>query len=274
MATINLLSIDWDYFFNIHSDGERMECFQAICTEDYDAGDINFAWTASYARFEDKLKNIKITPEIRVVLDSIPPSSVVYVCKSHRHAYEIFNRYVRRKDKVNLLNIDHHPDAYDGFNRREKVHCGNWLSHFMAEHDAKGNVYRWLADFASSTHCPKNLQFYNDIEKTDIRSTPWNVVVIARSDIWTPPHLDEEFINYFKPVLKNRKGKLITEDGVWRSRYSEVFIDVVNCLKNPEFKSSIYSDDECVKIKKKYLHYLEMVEMFKERELRTYLTVK
>jgi len=40
MVTVNLLSIDWDYFFNIHSDGERMECFQAICTEDYDVRDI------------------------------------------------------------------------------------------------------------------------------------------------------------------------------------------------------------------------------------------
>lgn len=69
-----------------------------------------------------------------------------------------------------------------------------------------------------------------------IRSTPWNVVVIARSDIWTPPHLDEEFTNFFKPVLKNRKGKLITENGVWTSRYSEIFVDVVNILKNPEAK--------------------------------------
>lgn len=271
---INLLSIDWDYFFSMHSDAERMECFQSICTEDYDKRAINFAWTASYARYEDKLKSIKIIPEIRVVLDSIPPSAVVYVCKSHRHAYEIFNRYVRRKDKVNLLNIDHHPDAYKVFNRREKVHCGNWLGHFMAEHDVKGSVYRWLADEDASNLCPENIQFYTDIEKTDIRSTPWNVVVIARSDIWTPPHLDEEFTNFFKPVLKNRKGKLITENGVWTSRYSEIFVDVVNILKNPEAKSSFFSDDERADLKRKYLQYLEMVEMVKTRELRTCLMVK
>ena len=74
--------------------------------------------------------------------------------------------------------------------------------------------------------------------------------------------------------MKNRKGKLITENGVWTSRYSEIFVDVVNILKNPEAKSSFFSDDVRADLKRKYLQYLEMVEMVKTRELRTCLMVK
>ena len=94
MSTVNLLSIDWDYFFDINSDAERMEYFQPICTEDYSIEGIMFAWSACYAKYEDKLKKIKLVPESQRIISSIPASAVVHVCKSHRHAYEIFNRYV------------------------------------------------------------------------------------------------------------------------------------------------------------------------------------
>ena len=50
---------------------------------------IMFAWSACYAKYEDKLKKIKLVPEIQRVISSIPASAVIHVCKSHRHAYEM-----------------------------------------------------------------------------------------------------------------------------------------------------------------------------------------
>lgn len=259
MATVNLLSIDWDYCFDLTADGERMECFQPICTEEYPEEVILFAWAACYAKYEEKLKSIKLLPAVQKIISSIPSSAVIHVCKSHRHAYEIFNRYVKRKDKVNLLNIDHHPDTVMPFNHKEPVHCGNWLSHFISEHNAKGNEYKWLSHSNFRKQCPDVLQSFTNIDDCGIDSTPWNIVVIARSDIWTPPHFDDMFTEIFKPIVTGRKSKGTIESGVWKSRYDEVFQNTITALQKPTIDNP--------ELKASYLGYLNIVEQLKQREM-------
>jgi hypothetical protein len=162
----------------------------------------------------------------------IKPGMDVFVSDSHLYAYPL------AEEAELIINFDRHHDCYEWPTMRQrhvekkwKVDCGNWVSTWLSMDakrkalwvypddlndperdgdilDLKDNVhvrngdrfeampYSALADWAKLLH-------YTDDECT---------VHICRSGCWTPPWLDQKFIDFvkgsgFKPQ--------VMQDGVW-----------------------------------------------------------
>lgn len=57
-----------------------------------------------------------------------------------------------------------------------------------------------------------------------IDETPWDMLFVCRSDMWSLPHLDNEFTKIFKPLMDDKSGQV--QKGVWDSRYDRLHNDI------------------------------------------------
>lgn len=235
---LNLLTLDWDFFFTA-SEEVRKRCFQIYWAEDVPQDVVQFAWAMSYCDFADELLDIKVKPETYEILHKIKlkRSAPVVICRTHEHAYYFFSRMLRdyrKTPRLNLLNMDHHSDTLHEIKgltgpMEKGVHCGNWLYCFMQE--AKGNYY-WLCNEDSvKIDLPPSMKFCTDIKDTPLDSLAWDAVLICRSDIWSPPHLDDDFTKIFKSYIDGKYSSVIEPD-IWQSRYP-VIRDLAHDIKEP-----------------------------------------
>lgn len=211
---LNVLSVDWDYF--IEADAVyRGLCFPDIPSEKYPESIQNFIWTSRYAEHPE-LADIGINPLACRLAKQVSSVPYICVCDSHKWAYPLIMRTLRERggNRVNLLNIDFHHDCREDI---RELDCGNWLSILMGGY--KGN-YRWLGRKDSyRLGKPKQLEFLSEYASCRIADTPWDVLFICRSDMWSPPHLDNEFTKAFKPLTADRDG--LVQQEIWNSRYDE-----------------------------------------------------
>lgn len=236
---VNLLSIDWDYFLTATYD-ERLKYFPDASNEDIPPKIQELIWASKYARFGKLLTDIKINNLILIqdILASIPPYAIVGISESHKESYYLFNERLRYcgDEEVNLLLIDHHSDTRSYFKEvdEQSVDCGNWLAHFIREHQGS---FRWLCNTDSSdTGFPKKLERITDIKDAHIKDTAWDAVHICRSDVWSPPHLDVDFKKIFKPFADNNGCNV--EKVVWKSRNNKKFKAIIESyVKNEPLKS-------------------------------------
>lgn len=260
---MNLLSIDWDYFFDASS-AVRMECFQPVASEDYGDNFTMFAWAACYGEHGERLTGIGVKPVLADVLRLVPETAPLYIYRSHLHAYDVFSKFARKKDRITLLHIDEHPDTtQDG---SKNLHCGNWLLRFMASHTNRDNRFVWLSNGAYTGDCPKNLEVCTSIDGTGLSDIRWDAVYIARSDVWSPPHLDSSFIKAFRPLFEDRKSKRFAETGVWQDRYTYGFEAVVKELQQPVIEDPL--------LREGYRRYQKIAGDIRRRELRTCFSIR
>lgn len=254
MFFVNCLSLDWSYFIDAPPD-VRSGCFQPVTEEGHDDDFISFAWAAAYAEHGGKLKKAGVKPVLYDILRRLPQRVPVFVHKDHRHAYDVFNQYLRRNDTVTLLNVDAHPDTENG---SRKLGSHNWLRLFMGIHREKGNRFLWLSDDGYKRECPEGLSAFTDINSSGIRDVPWDIIFIARSDMYCPPHLDGRFIDVFRTFLKGRKSYKMVQPGVWKDRYGYGFEGIVKELRSPVIQ------DE--KMRAAYVKYQGIVRQMRERK--------
>ena len=235
---VNLLTLDWDYFFTA-SEEIRKRCFQIFWYENIPLQQALYSWGFSYYDYGEELLDIKVKPEIYDILDKIKlnRSAVVYICNSHTNAYYQFSSFLRKYRKnprLNLLNVDHHSDTLHEIKgltgpMDKEVHCGNWLYRFIKEN--KGN-YCWLGNEDSEKIAlPSSLKFCTDVKSSRLESFTWDALLICRSDVWSPPHLDDEFTKIFKAYVDG-KNAIVLDDEVWNSRYPFVS-DIAHSIKEP-----------------------------------------
>ena len=276
---LNFLTLDWDYFFTA-SEELRQRCFQIYRTENAPAHQHIFSWAYSYYDFGEELLNIKIKPEAYDILKKIKlnRSAEVYICKSHTNAYHVFSSFLqkyRKTPRINLLNIDHHSDTLHEIKglyslQDTGVHCGNWLYCFMKQ--AKGN-YWWVCDEDSEKIAlPSSLKFCTDIKDAPLESLKWAAVLICRSDIWSPPHLDDEFTKIFMPYIQSTYSFVMDAD-IWQSRYPAIRKLADEIIEYPP-EYSEKQRKECDDLKEVYLqHRKQVMDMIhrnqeKEKEIR------
>ena len=229
---LNVLSMDWDYF--IDADGEtRLMHFPDVPSENYSQSLQNIIWMNRYAD-DETLAKIGCKQHVAsAFLKAMKNVPFVVVAESLACIYQFVVGKMREchRKRVNLLNIDFHSDW-----RRdtENVDCGNWLSMLMAQY--KG-TYRWLRweDSYLDSRIPKTLEHYTSEVRAlrEISRTAWDVLFICRSDMWSPPHLDEYFTKVFKPIIycgKECAGAI--QRGIFDSRFdSEFQRHIVNMRK-------------------------------------------
>lgn len=215
---LNFLSVDWDYFIGADNQ-QRLLHFPDTPNENYPKYLQDFIWHSRYAD-DSEIEKIAVNPLAYKFADMVRYVPKVCVCDSHKYAYTfaLMELTERNEKSINLLNIDFHSD----WRKDEKdLDCGNWLTWLMKQ--IKGN-YTWLGYKDSYYPRPKELKFLTDFNRCRIDKTKWDVLFICRSDMWSPPHLDEKFTKIFKPIVDSKDG--VVQCGIWESRYNLKAIEI------------------------------------------------
>ena len=204
MGKFRILSIDWDYFINATAD-ERAFYFPDSGNEHLPEFLQNSIWASRYCQDGDqKLEDFKVDDEevehIRHIVYHQNPSFKADVQESHALLYSFAKSLFEKsaEDTLEIVNIDFHHDVYDFYN--EKVHCGNWLAHIITEYP--DGEYHWirkddsdelLVEFKGSIKEHMGMISFEELFNED-----FDYVFVCKSGMWSPPHLDKEFISTFR----------------------------------------------------------------------------
>lgn len=226
-TALNVLSIDWDYFQSVSEKTVR-ECYPDGIDQNTQMSEI--IWGAKYASFpeisditvlEQEIKNIK------TLLKNQKPNTPVMIANSHVHIYDFIQQH-RDQKKINLTNIDMHHDI---INDNEDMDCGNWIHHLIKNKCIQSPIaasFKWIHNPISFSMCGFGEndpdEFQKTIEKIDggteikpIMDQQYNMIFLARSDIWSPPHLDFEFQKLIYTIAKHF-NTVISEENIAKPR--------------------------------------------------------
>lgn len=220
--TLNVLSIDWDYFIDADS-YQRCMLFPDCPNSEYTNFIQTIIWASRYSN--NKLAKIGVNhsaiDEIAEVISNskLDPNRVV-VYKDHTQCYYFIEKLMEElncKD-LNVTNIDFHHDVYKDY--MDEIDCGNWLLHLINQYP-EGN-YTWVYNSGSDRRDPEVQVFSNIVYSFDnVFNQEWDAIYICKSTMWSPPHLDKEFINFLKAA--NIDENSIMEPSVLDDRYSASF---------------------------------------------------
>ena len=206
---MNVLSIDWDYFVDC-TNTERADMFPDGGSEEIGISTSTFIWGMRYGVSR---ANKNRHPERREILDiGVKEKELQHVmatilmnvssgCRfmfadSHADIYQFIKESKRTNNtKFDLFNIDHHSDCY---NIGNDVNCGNWVNKL----DAEGLLrrYTWIKGDNRDTIPEGTLtcqtKVTNKISAIDDRG--WDLIFVCRSSIWSPPHLDKKFNEFYE----------------------------------------------------------------------------
>ena len=228
---LNVLSIDYDFFQTVDID-TLATCYPD--GHDLPTEIANVIWATYYAASFTRRKLEKVgvdaekLNELRHIImknaDRNPPKAMI--TNSHVCIFDfIMDEYKRGGYKrLNLVNIDMH---HDMFNENETLDCGNWVSHIVKE--IPKTRIKWISNPVSKEAYGLTDRKFEIIENDfkSIRDKKWDLVFLCRSDIWTPPHLDKEFIDIANLIMET-SAECRYMPVVMTSRYEdETFLNVV-----------------------------------------------
>jgi len=199
---MNILSIDWDYFFpnnfdfDWSMDDTRMIFYETIWP---------IRWSNMNLKTKELAKDI-YHPDLQLLngfLDKVLINSnpaMLSIAESHSDIQHLINLFPA---KVNIYNFDQHHDIYysDDLTSNMQLNCGNWVSYFRNQINEYHIIYP-----AWRKHSPEHNDNRSDYAASisyDIPNDPpkFHMVFICRSAPWTPSWSDHhwiEFIEYFK----------------------------------------------------------------------------
>lgn len=226
--TGNILSIDFDFFQKVNE-----ETIQSCYPDGIDLPmDITkLIWIAHYGNPRSRKKLIQVIPDkdnINMLRDIIrnnkPYDSMIR--NSHVHCYDFILDYLSEHPEIthlHLYNIDMHHDLH---NYNPELDCGNWIGMLKEQIQSDNKKFRltWIANKTSKTAYGLSDEFDNFIKETldCLTGKQFDLVFLCRSDPWTPPHLDNTFIQLANYICKHAVSCDI-EDDVMESRYDLEF---------------------------------------------------
>lgn len=201
---MKVLSIDWDYFVNA-DDSFRIMNFPDGNNR-LSAELQNMIWSTKYAG-NAELEKIGILEEhLSDVVGHI--AKACFKKKSPLRSANTEHCGILRTiaetttGKIEVYNVDFHSDAYK-LRKEEEPHCGNWLTYLHRRKKIKRAV--WIRN---ENHYTIPKEEYGEQHETPawleisdisiIRNMNFDVVFICHSPAWSPPHLDQIFINSFE----------------------------------------------------------------------------
>lgn len=220
---MRILSIDFDYFVN-PTPLQRARFFPDGGREMNDLLN-TIVWSGAYSQSEivaRKFPNEKslldvelLTKPLKKVHDIIMSQKGIscMVADSHAHAYAfIQDNY--DGSVTELYNVDFHHDTY---NVGEEVNCGNWLRRLLDEGIVDKAYWVNQPDSEMGDNLAKVIPF------SKLPKTGYDLVYVCRSGWWTPPHMDEAFIEQLaRPLIENQQGwEVVYQQGILASRYNE-----------------------------------------------------
>lgn len=217
------LSIDWDYFIDATA-YEREIMFPDGGNENLLICLQNYVWMSRYAecRIKFELTGEKVIEDIgikRGELDSLytliktykKKDTKMYVYESHK---EIANkRFTGKSSKssknfersaADIINIDFHHDCYNigadegrNISGNEEINCGNWGR--LLKNSNRINKLYWVSGENGEGVIDGLIEkHYNNIGclmgDGEVFKSGIDNIFICRSAVWSPPHLDNDFI--------------------------------------------------------------------------------
>lgn len=216
-SSINILSIDWDYFIDATS-AQRFELFPDGGNEELALGIQHFIWLSRYAdsRIKRELNQTDISLEdisllqteidelIDLVCDFSKEGLQIRVFESHKNIADMIDEYHRQNNTgVNVFNIDFHHDCY---NHQGPLDCGNWLS--TMKDDGRVVNATWVKREDSEIGDDNDEDGHIDAKCTSIEGLRESfesnggidAIFICRSACWSPPHLDLDFFELVSKI--------------------------------------------------------------------------
>ena len=229
MKPFRVLSIDWDYLVNATA-YQRATLFPDGGSENIPVGLQNVIWATRYADKKD-LENIDIDYQsldlIKKFIISHCSNAFTTVWDSHKNCFDEVLSSTSINQPIEIINIDFHHDMYvnDFLN---EIDCGNWVNGLF-EKDAyrlnqKSDKYYWIhREDSQIDKIIENSPYTTEltIDKLEnIEEFECDLLFICRSSVWSPPHLDDEFIKFYKWIQNNVTN---VEVNITGSRYTEEF---------------------------------------------------
>ena len=215
-----LLSLDWDFFPEVtpeavtgYPGGKELTTEASIA-----------AWQSCYAR-NSTLARIRANcgemRTLRDVLEGQNRNIPVVAAQSHVGAYGLVLCSLTDGELAEIVNVDFHHDLV---NENPGLDCGNWIGRLLLSGRTSGQRLTWI-------HNPLSFPVYgiraeaqdefsatmqNIDGGTSVRALvgqQFDMIFLARSDAWTPPHLDGEFTGLVH-WMRERFPGMCVYDGV------------------------------------------------------------
>ncbi|MBR0542385.1 MAG: hypothetical protein IJK26_09350 [Clostridia bacterium] len=223
---MKVLSIDWDYFQKVSVDTMR-RCYP----DGLDATTFlsEITWGSHYATDGEEINGVTVMQDelenLFKTLLSQDRDIPVMIANSHVHIYDFIHSNLPENDTVLLTNIDMHHDL---MNENEMLDCGNWIGKLfedkLLEKQEDSSPFKWvrnpesfemyLGDREGNDDLGTILKALGSTETVaDIKDDKYDLIFLARSDTWSPPHLD----NYFcllTDLMKEHFEDITVRDGV------------------------------------------------------------
>jgi len=230
-TTLNVLSIDYDYFMKFKDDDISVISEFPDGTEAF-IGLSDYIWATRLAhrKAAEAINTVTCnTDELFNVRKFIMKQSrnvPVLITNSHVHIYEFIKSRLDGRNSIRVANLDFHHDAYD---KTSELNCGNWVNfldrEFTLEYDWITSDCGWEAAGKKPGILDGRTRFRNIVEftKANQKFKP-DIIFICRSDVWVPPHLDREFVNFSFDVC-GRFNDIMGDPAVLRKRDLRKHID-------------------------------------------------
>lgn len=227
MNSIKVLSIDWDYFVDCPIDF-KMKNFPDGGNENLPEFVLDQIWMTRYGQCSE-LKDVKTDTsellKLRMLLKhAINQNTMVVIADSHKDIYVYLKELRRSRIPVELYNIDFHHDVYDL--QSANVDCGNWLRMFAREGDDR-DIITWVRREDSDLSGNETLDGCSIVGIPQSITAPLQLVFLCRSGVWSPPHLDKEFLSICRFINKLSDKTSVVDPKVTRNRYNRQFKDNV-----------------------------------------------
>lgn len=214
---LNVLSIDWDYFQNtnlniLHHYPDGIDHSTELS---------ELIWSCKYEIYPYLKNDITLMEteynNLRHILGKQASTCPVMIANSHVHAFDFIQE--NKKDKINITNIDMHHDI---INENPERDCGNWLKELLM----KKAKLKWISnpisfDMYKIQKDKDLLHAINSIHAGTsldvIKNESYDIIFLARSDTWSPPHLDKYFCQLVNEMT-NHFDKITIETSVKEPR--------------------------------------------------------
>lgn len=212
------LSIDWDFFIDATAD-ERALLFPDGGNENMPDSLKKYVWDSRYS--EPRLEEIEVDLDAFKYTQKLCRSfhGKCFIAESHKYAFDFIMENTTPDEQFEVYNIDFHHDLYDFGHKR--VNCGNWVTKLKEKRPYM--KYAWVSRPDSEVKVGI-LQISFDAFMSrcgdDFQGLS-NHLFLCRSDMWSPPHLDNYFRRLVRILFSNQFANVRYEQGIDKLRVYE-----------------------------------------------------
>jgi hypothetical protein len=223
---MKVLSVDWDFFIN--SRGYELYYLQGY-NDNTPSAVLNEAWAEKYMLSQGGLFSANVEGDLCERIASVIEAhrGDYIACENHGRIFGFLESGIGYSEEpVEIHNFDYHHDAYV-WGIGNAVNCANWVRRIIEK--LPNSEYNWYYRSRSDMmHLGGDIRNENFIRCHPVYEIDWDeflklrfdIVFVCRSDIYSPPHLDADFIRYMIPNIRaaDRMSSMTIEDCLLKPR--------------------------------------------------------